>query len=77
MRTREDKRMVKLGRKFSFGYILKKSAHSFFGAWSFLLVHIWLTPSEGCDSNIAVGMDDGVASLSTEPNSRRNPETCF
>ena len=31
-----------------FGHIIKKSAHSFFlGAWSFLLVHIWFTPSEG------------------------------
>jgi hypothetical protein len=30
-----------------FGHMLKKSAHSFFGAWSFLLVHVWFTPSEG------------------------------
>ena len=30
-----------------FGHILKKSAHSLFGAWFFLLVHIWFTPSEG------------------------------
>jgi hypothetical protein len=29
-----------------FEHILKKSTHSFFGAWSFLLVHIWFTPSE-------------------------------
>ena len=28
-------------------YILKKITHSFFGAWLFLLVHIWFTPSEG------------------------------
>ena len=30
-----------------FGHMLKKSTHLLFGAWSFLLVHIWLTPSEG------------------------------
>ena len=31
-----------------FGHMLKnKSAHSFVGAWSFLLIHIWFTPSEG------------------------------
>ena len=29
------------------GHILKKSTNFLFGAWSFLLVHIWLTPSEG------------------------------
>ena len=29
-----------------FGHILKESAHSLFGAWSFLLVHIRFTPSE-------------------------------
>ena len=27
--------------------ILKKSTHSYFGAWSFILVHIHVTPSEG------------------------------
>ena len=32
----------------SFGHILKKKpSHSIFGAWSFLLVHIWLIPGEG------------------------------
>ena len=30
-----------------FGRMLKKLAHYFFGAWSFLLVHIRFTPSEG------------------------------
>ena len=30
-----------------FDHVLKKQAHSFFGAWSFLLVHIRFTPSEG------------------------------
>ena len=30
-----------------FGHILKKSAHSFSGAWSFFLRHIPFTPSEG------------------------------
>ena len=29
---------------------LKKSAHSFFGAWPFLLAHIRFTPSEGAKS---------------------------
>ena len=29
------------------GHILEKSTHSFFGAWSFLLVHIRFMPSEG------------------------------
>ena len=29
-----------------FGHILKKSAQSFFGAWSFLLIHIQFTPGE-------------------------------
>ena len=27
--------------------ILKTKTHSLFGAWAFLLVHIWFTPSEG------------------------------
>jgi hypothetical protein len=49
MKTREDKRMVKL---FFFQmctfwkYILKKSARSLLGAQSLLLVHIRLTRSE-------------------------------
>ena len=30
-----------------FGHILEKSTTSLFVAWSFLLVHIWFTPSEG------------------------------
>jgi hypothetical protein len=55
MKTREGKRMVKL--KFLFfsslfktaimGHVLKNPTHSLFGAWSFLLVHIWFTHSEG------------------------------
>jgi hypothetical protein len=48
MRTREDKRMVKLDFiVFAFGHILKKSTYSFFGAWSFLLVHVRLTRVTG------------------------------
>ena len=52
MKTGKDKRMVKLDFSFLFksaflGRILEKSAHSLFGAWSFLLIHIWFTPSEG------------------------------
>jgi hypothetical protein len=51
MKTKEDKRMVKLEFLFFsktalFGPILKQSSHSLFGAWSFLLVHIQITPSE-------------------------------
>jgi hypothetical protein len=51
MKTREDKKMVKLDfffQNYLYGHISKKSTHSLFGAWSFLLVHIWFTPSEGC-----------------------------
>ena len=29
-----------------FGHILRKSTHSFLGAWSLLLVHVWFTSSE-------------------------------
>ena len=49
-KTKEDKRMVKLEflSKLPFLDIYqKKSTRSFFGAWSFLLVHIHFTPSEG------------------------------
>ena len=52
-REDEDKRLVKLDFSFFlfkitfFEHILKKSAHSLFGAWLFLFVHIWFTPSEG------------------------------
>ena len=51
MKTREDKIMIKLDINIYFSelpfwtYIKKKSAHSLCGAWSFLLVHILLTPS--------------------------------
>ena len=50
MKTREDKRMIKLEYFFKisiFEHILKKLAHLFFGAWSFFLVHIQFTPNEG------------------------------
>ena len=50
MTTREDKRMIKLeffSKVSLFGHTLKDSAHPFFGAWSFLLVHIRFTPSGG------------------------------
>ena len=33
--------------KIVFGHIFQKTTNSFLGAWSFLLVHIWFTPSEG------------------------------
>ena len=49
MKTRENKRMVKLelfSQTALFGHILRKTAHSLFGAWSFLLVHIQFTPSK-------------------------------
>ena len=45
MKTREDRR--KWSKLNSYSHILEKPAHSFFGAWSFLLVHLWFTPSEG------------------------------
>jgi hypothetical protein len=53
MKMTKDKRMVKLEFCFCFfkttlfEHILKKSAHSFVGAWSFHLVHIRFTPSKG------------------------------
>jgi hypothetical protein len=50
MRTRDDKRMVKIDffSKLPFlEHILKKITHSHFGAWSFLLIHIWFTHGEG------------------------------
>ena len=51
-KTREDKRMITLESFFFetalFGHIyLKNLAHSLFGAWSSLLVHIRFTHSEG------------------------------
>ena len=55
MKTREDESMFKLdfiylfiySQNFPFwAYIFKKSTHLFLGAWSFLLVHMWFTPSE-------------------------------
>ena len=52
-KTSQDKKvnwMVQL-KLFSIVLLLniysKKSTHLLFGAWSFLLVHIWFTPSEG------------------------------
>jgi hypothetical protein len=44
MRTREDKRIVKLD---FLSKILFLAYISLFDAWSFLLVHIRFTPSEG------------------------------
>ena len=32
---------------FFLGRTSKELAHLFFGTWTFLLVHIWFTPSEG------------------------------
>ena len=50
-KIRKDQRMVKLDffsfKTILFGHILKMSTRSLFGAWSFLLVHIRFTPSEG------------------------------
>ena len=53
MKTREDKGIAKLelfSKSAPFGHILNKSTQSLFGAWSFLLVHIRFTPSEGPES---------------------------
>jgi hypothetical protein len=51
MKTKEDKGMVKLDffsfKITLFKHISHKSTHSIFGAWSFFLVHINFTPSEG------------------------------
>ena len=49
MKTREDKTMVKLDIFFKFVFfwhIIRKSAHSLFDAWSFLLIYIWIAPNE-------------------------------
>ena len=43
MKTKVDKKMVKL----DFWAYTKKISTFTFGAWSFLLVHIWFTPNEG------------------------------
>ena len=54
MKTREHKRMVKcflllfyFFKITLFEHMSKKSARSFFGAWSFLLVHIRFEPGKG------------------------------
>ena len=57
MKTREDKRMAENGRTWYIviffenlpflRHIFRKATHSLLGAWSFLLVHIQSTPSEG------------------------------
>jgi hypothetical protein len=51
VKTIEEKSTVKLFlfflQSFLFGQIIFFLAHSPFGAWSFLLVHIQFTPSEG------------------------------
>jgi len=50
--------MVKLGIFFLkialFGHILKKSARSLFGAWSFLFIHIRFTPSKGAKGFVSL-----------------------
>ena len=51
MKTREDKRMVKLDffffQNFLYWTYNNKISLFTFDAWSFLLVHIWFAPSEG------------------------------
>jgi hypothetical protein len=49
MKTRQDKRTVKLDffLNYPFWTYIKKSSHSPFDAWSFLLAHIHVIPSEG------------------------------
>ena len=50
MKARDDQRMAKLEFYFEsalFGHMLKKISTFIFSAWSFLLVHIQFTPSEG------------------------------
>ena len=49
MNTRKDKRIFNFEfiQNYPFWtYVKIKSAHTFFGAWSFLLIHVWFTPSE-------------------------------
>jgi hypothetical protein len=46
-KTREWSNLISSLKIAFLGHILKISTHSLFGAWSFLLVHIWFTPSEG------------------------------
>jgi hypothetical protein len=45
-KRKEDRRTIEFDF-FFFEHILKISAHSLFGAWSFFLIRIWFTPSEG------------------------------
>jgi hypothetical protein len=53
MKIRQDKRIIKLDFLFCFfqiylfGAYIKEMSTFTFGAWSFLLVHIQFTPSEG------------------------------
>jgi hypothetical protein len=51
MKTKENKIMVKLfffsKLPFFCTYVKKTHTRPLFDAWSFLVVHIWLTPSEG------------------------------
>jgi hypothetical protein len=52
MKTREDKRMIRLDflfffQKCPFEHIFRKINTFTFGTWSFLLIHIRFTPSEG------------------------------
>ena len=46
-KTREWSILILFFKQPFWANILKKSSHSFFGAWSFFFVHIWITPSEG------------------------------
>ena len=50
MKTKESSNFIFFLKTALFGHMLKTSAYSFLGAWSFLLVHIQLTPSEGPDN---------------------------
>ena len=47
MKTKKTKEWSNFFKISLSGHILKKSTHSHFGAWSFILVHIHVTPSEG------------------------------
>ena len=47
MRIQENGQTFFLFHNYIFGYISKKWRHSLFGAWSFFLVYILFTPSEG------------------------------
>ena len=55
-KIREWSNLVSFFKTTLFGHISKKLlAHSLFGAWSFLLIHIRFTPSEGPNHQVAHG----------------------